>query len=257
MCSSNVERAICSAVDNIGMIESGRRLSLVKERGCATFRSDFEGTVHSDPHELFEATPLIMKKILGWASEEIPVEVHLPFAQPQDTSEFERLLGPDLVFNTDAPALVFDSDALTLPLRVPELTGNRRRPMDPASIVRKAVRNMQDILDLKRPSAIDVADSLGITLRTMQRKLKLWGTTYEELLAEFLMLHAAHDLRLSGHSVTDVAFNLGYSDSGHFARAFKRWTGYTPRDFQASELIPLSPLQSIVLEQGIATQQLH
>ena len=110
---------------------------------------------------------------------------------------------------------------------------------------------MDKIIAYERPCALAVASMLGITLRTMQRNLMAWGTTFEELLTEFLMLHAAYQLRVEQHSVTDVAFDLGYSDSGHFTRAFKRWTGNTPRDFKASDPITVPDLQPKVLARDL------
>jgi len=103
----------------------------------------------------------------------------------------------------------------------------------------------------ERPSALVVASSLGVTLRTMQRNLRLWGTTFEELLTAFLMLRAAHELRGEDSSVTDVAFILGYSDSGHFTRAFKRWAGCTPRDFRSKEDTDLPALQMCMLQEPL------
>jgi AraC-like DNA-binding protein len=70
----------------------------------------------------------------------------------------------------------------------------------------------------------------------MQRHLAAWGVTYEQLIDDLLFHHAMVELSDASRSVTDVAFDLGYSDSAHFTRAFKRWTGYTPRQFRFGEI---------------------
>jgi AraC-like DNA-binding protein len=59
-----------------------------------------------------------------------------------------------------------------------------------------------------------------------------WGVTFEQLLDDFRLHHALIMLRDDEHSITDVAFDLGYSDAAHFTRAFRRWTGVTPRQFR-------------------------
>ena len=246
--SQDLEGAIRFAATNIGLIETGRRLSLTREGGRVRFQSDFDGTLSEDPHQILDATLVSLKRILDLAVEEIPIEVHVPEDQPSDTSEYERLLGPNLVFSAEAPALVFDWTALSLPVRSPmAISANGRVLESPERLVRGVVHAMDEIIVDERPSALAVASHLGVTLRTMQRNLRAWGTTYEELLNEFLMLHAAFELRSHHCSVTDVAFNLGYMDSGHFTRAFKRWTGVTPRDFRVIEEIPVPILQSSIL----------
>ncbi len=77
-----------------------------------------------------------------------------------------------------------------------------------------------------------VASKMGMTRRTLQRKIGDHGTTFSRLLAEQLRDKAS--LLLTGEkvSVTDVAFQLGYGDAAHFSRAFSRWTGMSPRAYQ-------------------------
>ena len=249
MRAQDLGSAIRYAAENISLIETNRCLSLTMDDGRARLQSDFVGTIREDPHHILDATLVSLRRILNQACVYVPAEAHMPFEQPRDTSEYERLLGPDLVFGAESPAFVFDADALSLPLRVQRPAAQHgRRYANPTAIVLAVVRAVDEVIEFERPCALAVASSLGMTLRTMQRNLKVWGTTFEEILTEYLLLHATHDLRAGKRSVTDVAFSLGYSDSGHFTRAFKRWTGQTPRDFQVAEEIPVSMLQSLILE---------
>ena len=251
--SQDLNGAIRFAATNIGLIETGRRLSLTQEGGRVRFQSNFDGTLSKDPHQILEATLISLKRMVDLAVEEIPVEVHVPGDQPSDTSEYERLFGPNLVFGAEAPALVFDRVALSLPVRSPMAISTNGYVLEsPETLVRAVVHAMDEIIVDERPSALVVASRLGVTLRTMQRNLRAWGTTFEELLNEFLMLHAAYELREHSRSVTDVAFVLGYMDSGHFTRAFKRWTGIAPRDFRIIDEIPVPILRSSVLK-GVIT----
>jgi AraC-like DNA-binding protein len=68
----------------------------------------------------------------------------------------------------------------------------------------------------------------------MQRHLEAWGVTFEQLLQDLRLHHALIGLREQGRTVTDVAFELGYSDAAHFSRAFLRWTGQNPSDVGSS-----------------------
>lgn len=78
----------------------------------------------------------------------------------------------------------------------------------------------------------DVAVRLGMTPRTLQRHLADEGRQFAELLDETRRDLAAQYLRDRRLSLTDTAFLVGYSDLTAFHRAFRRWFGQTPLDYQ-------------------------
>ncbi len=75
-----------------------------------------------------------------------------------------------------------------------------------------------------------VADIVGLTPRDLQRKLSLQGSSYRDMLNDARRDYALRQLRESDLSISDIARRLGYRETGHFTRAFKRWTGMTPSD---------------------------
>lgn len=77
-----------------------------------------------------------------------------------------------------------------------------------------------------------VADIIGLTPRDLQRKLSFQGSSYRDLLNDARRDYALRQLRESNLSISDIARRLGYREAGHFTRAFKRWTGMTPSDYQ-------------------------
>jgi len=80
-----------------------------------------------------------------------------------------------------------------------------------------------------------VASKMGMTRRTLQRKISDHGTTFSRLLADQLRDRASFLLVSEKTSITDVAFQLGYDDAAHFSRAFSRWTGMSPREYQRQQ----------------------
>ncbi len=72
-----------------------------------------------------------------------------------------------------------------------------------------------------------VAGELGLSVRTLRRRLGEEGTSYREVLAETYSA-VAEELLAAGLSVERVALRLGYSDASSFTVAFTRWTGTTP-----------------------------
>ena len=82
------------------------------------------------------------------------------------------------------------------------------------------------------PSVQLVADRMGTSVRTLQRRLRASGVTYAVLVQEVRCATARRMLKEGGQRIADVARTLGYSDPAHFTRAFRRSTGLTPRDFR-------------------------
>jgi AraC-like DNA-binding protein len=91
-----------------------------------------------------------------------------------------------------------------------------------------------DLLSAGDVSQQDVADSLHMSLRTLQRKLNEENTSYKTLLEEIRRQLAGQYLRQACLSVSEVTYLLGFSEPSNFTRAFKRWTGHTPSEFRAS-----------------------
>lgn len=79
-----------------------------------------------------------------------------------------------------------------------------------------------------------VAEALGITSRTLQRKLSQEGVSYQKLLDEVRQKMAEDYLLNSELNIPDIAVRLGYSETTSFHRKFKAVTGKTPGEFRAS-----------------------
>ena len=82
------------------------------------------------------------------------------------------------------------------------------------------------------PSLERVADALSLTPRTLQRKLRELGTSHNELVDQMRRQLAMRYLREPEMAICEVAYLLGFSEASSFHRAFKRWTGVTPKDFR-------------------------
>ncbi len=78
-----------------------------------------------------------------------------------------------------------------------------------------------------------IARSLGMSPRTLQRRLEQEGTSFGRLLEDVRRQRALQLLALPGLSVGEVAFCLGYANPRAFYRSFRRWTGCTPSQWRA------------------------
>lgn len=256
LASATVGEALRAAADRIDLIESGRLLTLSEQGDHARLETAFLGKLGEKPREYLDASLMLLSRFVRLAAEHIPFEVHLAHERPADTTEIERLLGPNLVFDARVSALVLDRDTLATPLdrhKIERVASLATMPPDShCRTTARVARAVQEMIADGRPTAAVIAESLGINVRTMQRHLAAWGVTFEQLLDDLLLNYAIIELREAGRSVTDVAFDLGYSDPAHFTRAFRRWTGCTPRQFRSVD--PPSPRGIAPLLPG---QELH
>lgn len=235
LAAQRVEDAIAFAARHIGRIETGTRITLLRESGHARLRIDFIGPVEANPRQHLEADLLTLRQLLDLAAEPVPARARLPRSAVSH-SELERLLGPDLDLSSESAELVFDSDALHLPLaaapRAPR-PGSQRSGPTVNETARGVLAVVRELLgEDARPTARTVAAQLGLNLRTMQRHLAAWGVSFEEILDQLRYRTALSHLRSGDLRITDIAFQLGYSDSAHFTRAFRRWAGMAPRQAQ-------------------------
>lgn len=89
-----------------------------------------------------------------------------------------------------------------------------------------------DALPDGQPSKSQIARRLGMSERTLHRRLAEHGETFQDLVTQ-TRREAAESLLWTGHhNVAEIAFLTGFSDQSAFTRAFKRWTGITPAAFR-------------------------
>jgi AraC-like DNA-binding protein len=167
-----------------------------------------------------------------------PQSVHFAHRRPADLSDHERIFGCPIGFDAPLNALIcFDAEVLDrrvagadrqlLPLVERHLESLHGPPgADPwFGRVREAVS--QALCD-GSPTIQTIARQLGMSVRTLQRRLETHDLVYKELVERIRRELAHRYLAESEASLTEVAFLLGYSELSAFDRAFRRWTGRTP-----------------------------
>ena len=78
----------------------------------------------------------------------------------------------------------------------------------------------------------EVAHALGMSVRTLRRRLSAEGAPYNGILSEAFAVVAKHYLPDKQLTIQETALELGFSSASTFHRAFKRWTGTTPTHFR-------------------------
>jgi AraC-like DNA-binding protein len=84
------------------------------------------------------------------------------------------------------------------------------------------------------PALDEVAAELAMSERSLQRELRAEKTSYRQLVEDIKKEIACQHLARPGASASEAAFLLGFSEPSAFTRAFRRWTGSAPTQFQSA-----------------------
>jgi AraC-like DNA-binding protein len=80
-----------------------------------------------------------------------------------------------------------------------------------------------------------VARTLGLSRRSLRRRLVSEGSSYKTIVKEALAIVAKHYLREKRLTIQETAYEMGFADTSTFHRAFKRWTGRTPSAYRETQ----------------------
>ncbi|HUQ07113.1 MAG TPA: AraC family transcriptional regulator [Kofleriaceae bacterium] len=129
-----------------------------------------------------------------------------------------------------APVATADPNLLPILVRhAEELTARFQGPAPTTTEQARAI--IARLLRCGEHDVEQVAAALGVTARSLQRRLKDEGTTFQAVRDELRCELALTYLR-GGATTAEVSFLLGFSEASAFFRAFKRWTGTTPAEVQ-------------------------
>lgn len=79
-----------------------------------------------------------------------------------------------------------------------------------------------------------VARSLGMSVRSLRRRMDAEGKTFNEVVNDAQAIVAKNLLGNTQQTIQEIAYELGFADASSFHRAFKRWTGTTPLSYRAA-----------------------
>jgi AraC-like DNA-binding protein len=167
---------------------------------------------------------------------------HFRQAPPAD---FKSFFGTEVEFGSDVDEIVLSAPVASLPTDRRDAHLNRLlrqyaeealalRPAKHGSTLAAVERLLPELLPHGRARVSDVARRLGISSRTLSRKLHDDGAAFAEILDDFRKALAKRYLNERELQVSEIAWLLGYRELSSLTHAFKRWTGMTPKQFRLS-----------------------
>jgi AraC-like DNA-binding protein len=224
-----------------GLAHDLGRSALRVDGGIAEY--GWHSAMPSASRHLVESVFAGIQVVGSWlAGRSLPAaNVMFSHAAPQDCSEHRRIFGDAVIFDAPANRACFDAALLGWPVRnadvslYPVLQRHAEQLLQEklraqadggiAALVRAAiVRNLaQDRVRLPL-----IAQEVGMTQRTLQRKLAEASLTFQQVLDRTRHELAQDYLKQGQLSLAEIAFMLGYQEQSSFSHAFKEWTGVNP-----------------------------
>jgi len=172
-----------------------------------------------------------------------PVEIRFAHSKPKDVRPFQRIFKAPLQFDSGHYAVVFSKGWL------------KRRVSEPSPVLLDLLQREIERLEVKEgdnfvdqvrtllrttlvsghASASEVSELLSINRRTLNRRLRIYGTHFRELVDEVSFEIARQLLEDSTIQIVQIAMLLGYSNASAFTRAFRRWSKTTPAKWRAKK----------------------
>ena len=175
-----------------------------------------------------------------------PIAVRLPHRATARTPTLERYFGCPVLHEAGEISTEFPTDLLDRPMpgADPALAAYLKAQADALAgrlaarglASQDCARRIAERLGKGEPSQTEIARQMGMSERTLQRRLSAEGTTFNGLLEDARRTLAVSYLADRKLAAYEVSFLLGYSEPATFFRAFKRWTGKTPQQYRATAL---------------------
>ncbi len=160
---------------------------------------------------------------------------------PPYKDEYIKILGDNVYFDQEvnrvtAPAYFAELplafyDETTLKLALKNCSQSLSMQQTPR-LMKHKIKEILDKTEGALPDIEQLTNTFNMCSRTLRRKLKIEGTSYQELINERRLTLAKKYLINPELSIIRISSDLEFSDPSYFARVFKRWTGYLPTEYR-------------------------
>ncbi len=222
--ATTLRQALNIAIKGIHLLHRGTNLQLVGSKRWVKLCFAFAGRSGTNPQQHILGALAVFRRIALLAG--VPEAVGAHFSQPYElgADQLEETFGSQLSFGCDDDGIIIDRAILSqrLPANIPKKT------TDPMAMPAALCALVEELLPYETVTADFIAAHVNMSTRTLQRRL-----SFEEIVDDVRRTEAIRRILAGADTAAEITFMLGYSDQAHFYRAFRRWTGLTPREYKA------------------------
>jgi AraC-like DNA-binding protein len=227
----------------VGIVSDAASLAVTEDHEACRLILELFGGGQPVPRQRFEFDLMTILSFCRWITNRDlrPLAFELRFAPPADLQPYQDAFKCPLRFNARQNALLFDHADVILPLPTAHplladvherLAGERLHRLDHAQTSSRARAEIIRRLPESEPRRIEVASTLELSERTLQRRLEAEGTSFQRLVDDTRRELARQYFGQTDMSLADAAYLLGFGDRSSLFRASKRWFGTSPRHYR-------------------------
>jgi AraC-like DNA-binding protein len=218
----------------------------VKKEGLISriylYRDAYRRGVALSNEATFSATVVVLQAMTE--RDLSPIEVSFKHNPPTDLKSYTKAFNCPILFNQPHNFIAYTTKDLETRTAKADVSINKflleRVKEEQDGIEISSSRIATDVENLVRdalpsgiPGIIQIAEHMGMSGRTLTRRLSESGHTFRNLVRQTQENIAKDLLRNTSRTVSEIAFQTGFSEQSAFSRAFKRWTGQSPLAFRS------------------------
>lgn len=237
-CSATLMRSLQRFSQYCRLISDSATATLTENEGEVALEFHFDTGGAPPIYQTIDTVLASVVAFMRWIVNDAvdPVRVRLRHGSVDQSEQLGAFFGCPVEFDQPQTSLVFSKETLAKRILSSDeelaslLDGVANRLLEQRMEGRFSVRvrdNMISLLPDEVPTKTRIASLLGLTERTLLRRLKEEGTTFAEVLRQ-LREELSFEYLRRGMPLGEVSYLLGFSDPGTFSRAFKEWTGRRP-----------------------------
>lgn len=219
-------------------VEKGREISKVY-----LYRDAHRRGLELSNEATFSATVVVLQAM----SEQpiFPISVAFKHSPPKRLDDYHKAFQCPILFNQSHNIIAYKTEDLQLRTAKADSSINKflvERVEEEVNGIdinsNKLITDIEQLIDDALPSGIpsvvSIAEILGMSARTLTRRLAEHEITFRDIIQQKQEERAKFLLTQSDASLAQIAFETGFSEQSAFNRAFKRWTGKTPISYRKS-----------------------
>lgn len=242
--SGNLRRALLRSARYISLMSDDLTLELKESGTEARLLIHFDNPNQLDESFIVTSIFVIWIRLSCWLIDKPMMleRINFRFPEPSYLDEFPSMFPCRHAFSQSENSVVFSRHLLAFPVKqdpetllpflshAPEslLTQFREDDSMTGQVKRLLLHRHGMQTELENMSFEAIAEELHMTTHTVRRRLKDEGSSFQEIKDSLRRDRAQRLLDEHELSIQDIAEQLGFSEAAAFARAFKKWTGFTP-----------------------------
>jgi AraC-like DNA-binding protein len=240
--SDSLEQGIEQYVRLFGLVNNGIELTFDKQGTLSVIEFHHHKPEFYCIQDMERTLALAVQRTRQFVNDDIRMKkIGVAHSPPAHATEYEQVFGCPVEFNQAVCSITFESRFL-------QFSPKQKNPFVRSALQRYAeaintrlfkrkvgdkVKNI--VLEMLPHGQADidhVAQKLHMSRQTLYRKLKKEGLVFQELVEEIRQEKALDIIKDKTLSLSEIAFVLGFSELSAFSRAFKRWTGKSPKQYR-------------------------